>query len=95
MREGFRCIGLKCSLKGTKILEKLVTGKKELPNLSDREIDEILEAWESRKYVPINKADSAISSKPGHVEGETEMQYKRRHVAKIVDIIQNLKNYPA
>lgn len=50
MREEFRRLGLKRALKGTKHLEKLVKGKKELSELSDREINEILEAWDGRKY---------------------------------------------
>ncbi len=94
MREEFRRLGLKRSLKGTKTLERLVNGKKVQSDLLDKEIDEILEAWDARKYVPIHKLHSAISSKPGHVEGETEAEYNRRHVGKIVAILKGLINTP-
>lgn len=40
------------------------------------------------------KIKSAISSKPGHVEGETEAEYNRRHVGKIVEILKDLINTP-
>lgn len=94
MREEFRRLGLKRSLKGTKVLEKLANGKKSLSDLSDKEIGEILEAWEARRYIPISKLETAISSKPGHVEGESESEYNRRHVGKIVEILKELVNTP-
>lgn len=95
MHEEFRCLGLKFSIKGVTILEKLVNGEAKLDDMSDAEVNDIIEAWDTRKYIPEKELKRAISSKPGHIDGETEEEYNRRHVAKIVDVIQNLKNYPA
>lgn len=95
MREEFRRLGLKFYLKGVRTLEKLVNGELTVEGMSDKEVNDVLDAWDARKYIPEKELKRAISSKPGHVTGETEEQYKRRHVKKIVDVIQNLKNYPA
>lgn len=94
MQEEFRRLGLNGSFKGTNTLKELVSGSKELSDLSDREIEDVLEAWESRRYIPIGKLQMAISSKPGHVEGETDAEYNHRHVEKIVEILKGFISTP-
>ena len=45
-------LGLCRELKGTHIIQEFVIGKRKTENLSDVEIEMVLNAWESRHYVP-------------------------------------------
>ncbi len=94
MHEEFRCLGLNFSFKGVAILEKLVNDEIKVFCLSEEEISEVLAAWKTRNYVPVAKVETTINSKPQRIQGETEKQYKYRHVKNIVQILKNLKNTP-
>ena len=45
-------LGLNRELRGTHIIQEFVIGKRKTEDLSDVEIEMVLNAWESRHYVP-------------------------------------------
>lgn len=94
MNEEFRRLGLNFCSDGVKILKKLVSGEVTIDSLSDNVIVEILEDWEGRWCFSGKEKESAIDSNPKPIEGESEMDYNRRHVDKIARIIKELIDSP-
>lgn len=88
MNEALRCVGINFSRKGSNTLERLINGEITVSSLTSRDVDDVLDAWESRTYIPYQQLENAINSKPGHLEGETQEQYDRRHIERIVDILR-------
>ena len=91
MNEAIRMTGIDYTLVGAFILEKLINREIQEECLTSYEVKQIMQAWESRRYVPIAKLDEAVKSKPEHIQGETREEYNRRHIAKIVQILRNMK----
>lgn len=52
MREELRIIGIKMGLNGTGIMEKLIRGEMTTKDLTEKQIQEVLMAWETRHVVP-------------------------------------------
>lgn len=94
MREELRRLGLNFCSKGVEILKKLIRGEATIDSLSDKEIEAVLEDWDGRLYFSGKEKESAIDSNPKPIEGESEMDYNRRHVDKIARIIKGLINSP-
>ena len=46
-------LGLCRELKGTHIIKELITGKKSVKVLTDLEVEQIVDSWQTRHYVPI------------------------------------------
>lgn len=90
MNETLRCLGISFSRKGSNTLERLINGEITVFQLTLKDIDDVLDAWETRKYVPYHKLESAIDSRPEHLDGETQEEYDRRHIEKIVHILQKI-----
>ncbi len=51
-----RILGIKMYMPGTAILQKLLRGEVKTEQLSENEIDLVLEAWDTRNFVPGNLA---------------------------------------
>ena len=86
-------LGLCRTLKGTHIIKELITGKKSMELLTDLEIEQIVDSWESRYCIPIalldqNKNIDDISLEKG--AEETEKDYRRRKVILIGDYIKTM-----
>ncbi len=84
-------LGLCRTLKGTHIIKELITGKKSMKLLTDSEIEQIVDSWESRYCIPIvlldqkkNLDDISLVKKAE----ETEKDYRRRKVILIGDYIK-------
>lgn len=84
-------LGLCRTLKGTHIIKDLITGKKSMKLLTDLEIEQIVDSWESRYCIPIvlldqkKKLDDISLEKDAE---ETEQDYRRRKVILIGDYIK-------
>ena len=79
-------LGLCRELKGTHIIQDLIMGKKSTEMLTDLEVEQIMESWETRHYVPVRliDAEESIQVKVDNVkvereDKETENEYKRRN----------------
>ena len=94
MNEEFRRLGLNFCSNGVKILKKLVSGEVTIDSLSDKAIVEILDDWDGRWCFSRNAKECIIDSNPEPIEGESEMDYNRRHVDKIARIIKELISSP-
>lgn len=60
MREELRMMGIKLGLNGTGIMEKMLRGEVSTKDLTDKQVQEVLSAWETRYIVPesmIGKVD--------------------------------------
>lgn len=90
MKEALRCLGIKFSVKGTMLLEMLIDNQTTVSKLTTQEVDAVLDAWQTRKFVPIEEVPSAIDSRPARYENETEEQYDRRHIEEIVKIVRTI-----
>lgn len=90
MNEILRLI-LSYELEGTVILEKLINGEIKQKELTSKQVNKIMEAWDARVYVPIDKKKEAINSNPIHWWRETKEHYDRRHIARIVRILKKMK----
>lgn len=89
MNETLRCLGVKFDLRGSDLLEKLINREITVEELVTKDVEDVMEAWESRTYIPYHQLKNAINSKPGHLENETQEQYDRRHIERIVHILQD------
>lgn len=91
MNEALRMVGINYTLEGALILERLIDDEMQENCLTSYQVKQIMQAWESRAYVPIAKLGEAVRSKPQHLQGETKEQYNRRHISNIVQILKNMK----
>lgn len=86
-----RILGIKTYMPGTAILQKLLRGEVKTEQLSENEIDLVLEAWDTRNFVPGNLAYphevdrvKPIITKKEVIDGVyTEEDYKRNYVEQI------------
>lgn len=91
-----RMLGIKMCMPGTVILQKLLRGEVKTEQLSENEIDLVLEAWDTRNFVPGNLAYphevdrvKPIITKKEVTEGlYTEKDYKRNFVEQIEKYLQ-------
>lgn len=90
-------LGLCRELKGTHIIQDLIMGKKSTEMLTDLEIEQIMESWETRHYVPVRliDAEESIQVKVDNVkvereDKETENEYKRRKVELIGKYVKTI-----
>ena len=86
-------LGLCKTLKGTHIIKELITGKKSMELLTDLEIEQIVDSWESRYCIPIELIDQKKNldniSLIKKAE-ETDKDYRRRKVILIGDYIKTM-----
>ena len=88
-------LGLCRTLKGTHIIKDLITGKKSMELLTDLEIEQIVDSWESRYCIPIalidqkKNVDNICLVKKSE---ETDRDYRRRKVLLIGDYIKTMWN---
>lgn len=85
-------LGLSTELKGTLIIQEFVLSKRKTKMLSDKEVNLVLRAWESRWYVPraLIASDKNDNVKLLREEGETEEAYKRRKVEHIEKYVKTI-----
>ncbi len=90
-------LGLCRELKGTHIIQDLIMGKKSTEMLTDLEVEQIMESWETRHYVPVRliDAEESIQVKVDNVkvekeDKETENEYKRRKVELIGKYVKTI-----
>ena len=90
-------LGLCRELKGTHIMQELITGKRSVKVLTDLEIEQIVDSWQTRHYVPIAliEPNESIQVKVDNVKlykenGETEKEYKRRKVELIAKYLKTI-----
>lgn len=96
MHEELRRIGLKMGLYGTGLLEDIMYGRKSCKDMTTREIKQILESWEGRNYVPIDKVEYADKVTPTITIEEVESgiyskeEYERNYVEMICKYLETL-----
>ena len=86
-----RILGIKMYMPGTAILQKLLRGEVKTEQLSENEIDLVLEASDTRNFVPGNLAYphevdrvKPIITKKEIADGiYTESEYKKNYVEQI------------
>lgn len=86
-------LGLCRTLKGTHIIKDLITGKKSMELLTDLEIEQIVDSWESRYCIPIVLLDQKKNIDNISLEKkaeETDKDYRRRKVILIGDYIKTM-----
>ena len=90
-------LGLSRELKGTHIIQCFVIGKRKAKNLSDAEIEAVLDSWETRYFVPITLIDAKESwqvkvdnVRLERTDGEEECAYKRRKVELIEQYVKTI-----
>ena len=91
-----RMLGIKMCMPGTFILQKFLSGEVKTEQLSEKEVDLVLAAWDTRNVVPENldfpyKVDVVRPSitKKEVTEGVyTEKDYKRNFVERIEKYLQ-------
>ncbi len=90
-------LGLCVNLQGTLFIKELILGIKKVKELTDLEVEAILASWESRHYVPIKLINPeeeiqvmVDNVKLSIIEGEKEIEYKRRKVELISMYIKTI-----
>ena len=89
MIEQLRILGVKIGFAGTGIMEKFIRKQVTTNQLSDKEIQEVLAAWETRNYVPASKVKQVDTVKPVITKEEVEKglysqkEYDRNYVEMI------------
>ena len=90
-------LGLCRELKGTHIIQELKKRKRSVKVLTDLEIEQIVDSWQTRHYVPIAliEPNESIQVKVDNVKlykenGETEKEYKRRKVELIAKYLKTI-----
>ena len=96
MHEELRRIGLKIGMQGTGLLEEIIRGRKSSNDLTAKEIKEVLAAWDTRNYVPIDMKDNVDKVRPIITIEEVESgmytmeQYERNYVEMIERYLKTL-----
>lgn len=85
-------IGMDCS--GTALIYDLYYGKRQVDELSEKEIQDIRYAWNSRNYIPEDIWNGQYSNKivyikPIHRADESEEDYSRRYVANMIEYLRD------
>ena len=90
-------LGLCRELKGTHIIQEFVIGKRKAEGLSEVEVKMVLNAWESRHYVPraLLTPDEEIQILVDNLkltkdEEETDEEYDRRKVKHIEKYVKTI-----
>lgn len=84
-------LGIDRTLLGTKYIEKMIIDKIEVDNLTERELEQIVEVWESRKIPSMQtKAYDYLDRFPQlkREENETQKNFLRRYVKLIQRCVQ-------
>lgn len=87
-------LGLCCELKGTDIIKRFISKKTTTKVLSDIEIEQVMDSWETRYYVPrelveTQKVDK-IELEREEEEGERDIEYKRRKCEMIEQYVRTI-----
>lgn len=90
-------LGLRRDLRGTYIIQEFIKGKRKTEDLSDKEVEMVLSAWESRHYVPRALltpgekmqvlVDNVNLTKE---EGEPDKEFDRRKVKHIEKYVRTI-----
>ena len=88
MVEQLRCLGITVGLPGTEIMKEFIRGTKKPNELDSKQRKQVLEAWDTRNYVPVNKLEFVDRVRPSEVmEGEA---YEKEYVELIYKYLQTL-----
>ena len=98
MKEQLRVVGIKMGMPGTRIIEELMDGVRTVEKLTDKDVERILDAWDTRHYVPekllgTNKVDHISHSiTKQQVEAGEYTQEERNHdyVKHIIDYLKRV-----
>lgn len=97
MREELRCLGISLGMPGVRLMELIMENRLNAEDLTDKQVREVLEAWDTRYYVPISMLKEATKvvgkfSKEELIEGKcTQEEYDRYYVIAIAQYIKNMK----
>ena len=96
MKEQLRMLGIDMGRPGTRLIEMLMDGQLKLEDLTDEDIDLILDAWDTRNFVPVHKMGSADKVSPQITEKDvkeglyTEAERRRNYVEMIMRYISTM-----
>lgn len=86
--EQLRLLGICRELPGIKIMEDFILKKRRPESLTIKERKQVLEAWDTRNFVPINKVEFADRVRPEEeLDGE---EYEKRYVELIYQYLQTI-----
>lgn len=96
MNQQLRNIGITMGLTGTGIMEKMIRKEIKTTELSDEQVKYVLEAWDTRNYVPANYIGNVDIVKPVITKEEvangyyTQKEYDRNYVEMIEKFLHTL-----
>ena len=86
--EQLRYMGIAMGLPGTGIMEEFLRGTKKPEDLDSKQRKQVLEAWDTRNYVPASKLKFVDRVEPDEtLEGEA---YEKEYVTLIYKYLQTL-----
>lgn len=86
--EQLRRLGIYMGLPGTEIMKEFVNKTKRPENLTAQQRNQVLEAWDTRYIVPVDKLEYADRVRPEEgLEGEA---YEKRYVELIYYYLQTI-----
>ena len=95
LKEEMRCLGIKPQCRGMMYIQQVVEGNRNFKDLHSKEHELIVEAWESRYFIPGNVFNSmesanhenviAVRVKPEKENNESVKQYNKRFSKNIIE----------
>lgn len=89
MKEELRCLGISMGMAGTGIMDMMIDGKITTSDLTDKQVQDVLDAWETRNYVPcklikkVDRVEPAITKKEIEAGTYSQEEYNRNYVEMI------------
>ncbi len=80
MQETLRLLGISNEMIGTRLLERLMNREISISELTDRQINDILEAWDTRNIVPNSRKEYVDRVRPIVTDEEDQSEYNREYV---------------
>ena len=85
-------------MQGTLIIEELMDGKRKLEDLGYEEIDLVLQAYDTRNYVPdrligtsaVHYINHSITKEQVAAGEHTQEEYDRDHVKHIIEYLKSI-----
>ena len=88
LNEKLRILRINPSCRGVLYISEVLEGKKKIEELNDDQVELIVVAWDSRKYVPHEIFKNLKRKvKPEYKKKETREQYYRRFAENIIQYL--------
>lgn len=91
MREIVRMLGIRPESRGLMYVSQVGRKQINIEDLNDDQCQLIIDAWESRNYIPLKMFRSMCvlekTVKPDHVKGESNDAYSRRYAKNIINFL--------